>query len=106
MKIALDGQKASDSSYYIRWGDSEVEVLESGEEFSRCRHVRTGYEMDILTKYLFRNKEGKLCTNDCSDYELEVRPGDEVSIIEETSRGYYVKNKGTSGWYRGRIQEE
>ena len=106
VKIALDGQKASDSSYYIRWGDSEVEVLESGEEFSRCRHVRTGYEMDILTKYLFRNKEGKLCTNDCSDYELEVRPGDEVSIIEETSRGYYVKNKGTSGWYRGRIQEE
>ena len=51
-----------------------------------------------------RNKEGKLCTNDCSDYELEVRPGDEVSIIEETSHGYYVKNKGTSGWYRGRIQ--
>jgi protein phosphatase len=106
VKTALDGQEASESSYYIRWGDSEVEVLESGEEFSRCRHVRTGYEMDILTKYLFRDKEGKLCTNDCSDYELEVCPGDEVSIIEETSRGYYVKNKGTSGWYRGRIREK
>ena len=106
MKIALDGQKASESSYYIRWGDSEVEVLESGEEFSRCRHERTGHEMDILTKYLFRDKEGKLCTNDCSDYELDVSPGDEVSIVEKTSRGYYVKNKGTSGWYRGRILEE
>ena len=105
--ISIDGGCVlkDESSYYIRWGDSEVEVLEPGEEFSRCRHVRTGYKMDILTKYLFHDKEGKLCTNDCSDYELEVCPGDEVSIIEETSRGYYIKNKGTSGWYRGRIQE-
>lgn len=102
--IALDGQEASKNSYYIRWGDSEVEVLEHGDEFSRCRHVRTGHEMDILTKYLFWNNEGVLCTNDCSDYDLEIQPGDEVSIIEVTSRGYYVKYKGTSGWYRGRIQ--
>ena len=82
VKIAKDAQPASTHSYYIRWGDSVVEVLEHGEEFSRCRHVRTGYEMDILTKYLFRNKNGDLCTNDCSDYELEIHPGDEVSIIE------------------------
>ena len=32
-------------------------VLERGEEFSRCRHVCTGYEMDILTKYLFTGEE-------------------------------------------------
>ena len=61
---------------------------------------------DVTDPRFLRDKEGKLCTNDCSDYELEVCPGDEVSIIEETSRGYYVKNKGTSGWYRGRIREK
>ena len=97
-------QAASASSYYIRWGDSEVELLERGEEFSRCRHVRTGYEMDILTKYLFE-KEGKLYTNDCSDYELEIAEGDEVSIIEETSRGFYVKHNGVSGWYYGEVED-
>ena len=40
----LDDQEASEKSYYIRWGDSTVLVLERGEEFSRCRHRRTGYE--------------------------------------------------------------
>ena len=46
----LSDQAASERSAYIRWGDSRVEVLERGPEFSRCRHVRTGYELDILTK--------------------------------------------------------
>ena len=102
---ALDFQEASNKSYYIRWGDSEVEVLRHGEEFSTCRHVRTGYVMDILTKYLFIGEDGKLHTNDCSDYEIGVAPGDTLSIVEETSRGYYVKNEGVSGWYRGRINK-
>ena len=98
------GQKASERSYYIRWGDSAVEVLQKGGEFSRCRHIRTGYEMDILTTYLFTGEDGLIHTNDCSDYFLPLNAGDEVSIIEKTSRGYYVKHNGTSGWYRGELE--
>ena len=98
----LSEQSASEKSWYIRWGDAEVEVLERGEEFSRCRHVRTGYEMDILTKYLYG--EGRFCgVNDCTDYVLPLHPGDTVSIVEETTRGYFVKHKGISGWYFGEI---
>jgi len=93
-------QQASPRSYYIRWGDSTVEVLERGAEFSRCRHVRTGYEMDILTKYLFTQEKVTDC-NDCTDYALPLEAGDTVSIIETTSRGYFVKHKGISGWYFG-----
>lgn len=92
-------QRASERSYYIRYGDSRVRVLERGEEFSLCEHLRTGYRMEILTKYLYG--EGKTCNcNDSTDYELPLEPGDEVSVIEETSRGYLVKHKGVSGWYR------
>lgn len=105
VRIAKDAQSASESSYYIRWGDSEVEVLSRGEEFSRCRHVRTGYEMDILTKYLFKGEDGLMHTNDCSDYALAVAPGDELGIIEETTRGFYVKNNGVSGWYFGELYD-
>lgn len=95
-------QAKGEKSYYIRWGDNEVEVLERGEEFSRCRHIRTGYEMDILTKYLYSDE--KICTvNDSTDLILELSPGDEVSVIEETSRGCLVKHKGTSGWYFGEL---
>lgn len=96
-------QDKSEKSYYIRWGDNEVQVLSRGEEFSRCRHMRTGYEMDILTKYLFSDEE--VCkVNDCTDLVLELNAGDEVSIIEETSRGYFVKHNGTSGWYFGELE--
>lgn len=99
-RVVLDEQTAGESSYYIRWGDSHVRVLERGEEFSRCRHVRTGYEMDILTKYLFTDNEYTDC-NDCTDCVLELHAGDVVRVVEETSRGYFVKHGGWSGWYRG-----
>ena len=99
-RTVLRDQAGSDRSYYIRWGDSTVRVLERGAEFSRCRHLRTGYEMDILTKYLFTEDEVTDC-NDCTDYVLPLRAGDRVRVVEETSRGYFVKFRGTSGWYFG-----
>ena len=102
VRTALDDQPGGARSYYIRWGDSTVQVLERGEEFSRCRHRRTGYEMDIRTKYLFTDNAVTDC-NDCTDYVLPLRAGDRVSVIEESSRGYLVKHKGTTGWYRGRL---
>ncbi len=98
----LDDQAGSERSYYIRWGDSTVRVLERGEEFSRCRHLRTGYEMDILTKYLFTENEITDC-NDCTDYILPLQAGEHVRVVEETSRGYLVKHRGTTGWYYGKL---
>ena len=97
-------QEGSERSYYIRWGDSRVRVLRRGEEFSFCRHLRTGYEMEILTKYLFTDGEVTGC-NDCTDYVLPLRAGDEVKVVERTSRGYFVKHKGISGWYFGELEE-
>ena len=101
----MTDQTGGGPSYYIRWGDSEVRVLERGKEFSHCRHIRTGYEMDILTKYLKRDSEITPC-NDCTDYVLPLRQRDTVSIVEETSRGYFVKHNGTSGWYFGKLQKK
>ena len=101
-RTVLDDQAGGGRSYYIRWGDSSVQVLQRGEEFSRCRHRRTGYEMDILTKYLFTDNPITDC-NDCTDYVLPLRAGDRVRVVEECSRGYFVKHKGVSGWYYGRL---
>ncbi len=96
-------QQADSRHWYIRWGDNEVEVLEEGEEFCRCRHTRTGYEMDILTKYLYG--EGSIRkANDCTDHVLPLEKGDAVSVVETTSRGYFVKHKGVSGWYFGELE--
>ncbi|MBR5093662.1 MAG: metallophosphoesterase [Oscillospiraceae bacterium] len=100
-RTVLDEQAEGARSYYIRWGDNEVEVLQRGPEFSRCRHVRTGYVMDILTKYLFSNDTITDC-NDCTDYVLPLHPGDKIRVVEQTSRGAFVKHGGLSGWYYGR----
>ena len=95
-------QRGGEKSYYIRWGDNDVQVLRRGGEFSLCRHVRTGYEMEILTKYLYSDEEFCKC-NDCTDLVLELEAGDEVSVVEETSRGWLVKHRGTTGWYWGEL---
>lgn len=96
-------QAASEKSTYIRWGDNVVRVLERGAEFSRVRHERTGYELDILTKYLYGTEEVVRC-NDCTDYVLPLQAGDEISIVEESSRGVLAKHKGVSGWYFGELE--
>ncbi|MDO4983692.1 MAG: metallophosphoesterase [Eubacteriales bacterium] len=101
---ALDAQSEGERSYYVAWSDSRVQVLERGEEFSRCRHVTTGYELDILTKYLFSDEEITRC-NDCTDYVIPIEKGDVVKVVETTSRGYFIKHKGVSGWYFGRLEK-
>ena len=42
--------------------------------------------------------------NDCTDYVLPLRAGDTVRVVETTSRGYFVKHGGVSGWYFGRLE--
>lgn len=96
-------QEASKSSAYFRYGDNQVRVLQRGTEFSLCEHIRTGYRMEILTKYLRGNGDTCIC-NDCTDYALPLRPGDLVSVVEETGRGYLVKHHGVSGWYYGTLR--
>ncbi|MCD8065673.1 MAG: metallophosphoesterase [Oscillospiraceae bacterium] len=100
----LSAQRGGNASFYIRWGDAEVRVLRRGEEFSLVRHARTGYEMEVLTKYL-RREGGRTTVNDCTDYVLPLERGDIVSVVERTSRGYFVKHGGVSGWYFGEIEE-
>ena len=100
----LDDQQEGERSYYIRWGDNAVRVIERGEEFSLCQHVRTGYKMRILTKYLFTDEKYTDC-NDCTDYVLPLKKDDIVRVVETTSIGYFVKHKGWSGWYYGRLEK-
>ena len=99
---ALDAQEESRRSYYIHWGDNAVELLSRSGDICRIRHCRTGYEMEVPSDLLFE-KEGQLRVTDTTDYRPAVTPGDTLSIVRETSRGYWVKKNGVTGWYTGRI---
>jgi protein phosphatase len=99
---ALDRQAASADPFHMRWGDSAVELLERGPKLSRCRHLRTGREMEVFTKFL-RETDGRFTCDGATDYVLPVEPGDELSLMEESAHGALVKRGGVFGWYRGRL---
>ena len=101
--VALADQAPSVHSKNIRWSEHRVEVLERGPEFSRCRHVDSGYEMDILTRYLKDPGERFTTCEDATDYRLPVQAGDRLSVVERTSRGILAKKKGVTGWYEGPV---
>lgn len=100
---ALEGQDTSANPVNIRWGRSALEVLERGKEFSRCRHVESGKELDILNEYLRFGPEGVTC-EDSTDYRLPVARGDELAVVRTTSRGLLCKKDGMTGWYFGKYR--
>ncbi|MCI2106593.1 MAG: metallophosphoesterase [Intestinimonas sp.] len=103
---ALDAQKASRDPVTIRWMDHGVTVLRSGREFSLCRHNSSGRVLPVLNRYLRRQHGGGTWCEDSTDYQLEVLPGDQLSVVEETSQGALVKKNGTLGWYLGRLRQD
>ena len=101
--VALDAQAPSEQCFNIRFGDNAVRVLERGEEFTACVHLSTGQRIDILTEDIWEAQKGTFC-EDSTDYRLPVQPGDVLSVVRETSRGWLVKKDGATGWYLGRVE--
>ena len=101
---ALDPQQASADPVNIRWGRSALELLEEGEELSRCRHLETGRVLDILNRYLRRGPQGLWCL-DSTDYRLPVQPGDLLTVVQPTKKGFLCKKEGVTGWYFGRLSD-
>ena len=101
--VAKTAQKKGPRSAYIRWGDNKVTPLELGRVWCRVRHDRTGYEMSVPTDFLYE-ENGELRVNDVTDYRPAVAPGDRLSVVRETDRGYMIKKDGVSGWYAGELE--
>lgn len=101
---ALDAQEANVDSLNIRWGRSALELLEEGEELSLCRHRETGRELYILNAYLRQGQHGLEC-EDSTDYRLPVVPGDLLTVVRKTKRGFLCKKEGVTGWYYGRLSD-
>ena len=99
---ALDPQAASEGSINIRYGHSDLEVLERGPEVSWCRHLESGRTLWVLTEFLRRREDGSVWCEDSTDYLLPVSPGETLSLVRKTSYGILAKKDGVTGWYRGR----
>lgn len=97
---ALDSQKPSADSVNIRWTDNKIETLEKRDGFRFIRHLSTGHKLWIPDGYVYSDDRAR----DYSDYMLPVEPGDTISLIHRTSRGWLAKKDGVFGWYCGRIE--
>lgn len=103
--IAMTSQEESTNSVNIRYTDNKIKILEKGDEFSYAQHISTGYCFYILNSYVHSYSEHSAC-DDYTDYCLPVKVGDELSVIQKTSRGYLIKKDGISGWYRGKLKND
>lgn len=101
---ALESQAYSRDSVNVRYGHSDLEILEEGEEFTLCRHIESGRVLRILTEFLRYRPDGSVWCEDSTDYLLPVEPGDALSLVRETSYGLLAKKDGVTGWYRGAYQ--
>lgn len=103
--IAQQAQSAREDSINVHYGDNALEILRRDGEFCLCRHLSSGRELFILTRDLWETDHGVFC-EDSTDYMLPVQPGDRLSIIEQTSRGWLAKKNGVTGWYAGSLIPE
>ena len=101
---ALDAQNPSETSLNIHWGDTNIILLEKGDEFSLVEHVSSGYRLRMYNEYIYGFEKNTTC-NDYTDAVLAVSAGDELSLICKTSEGCIVKKNGRTGWYYGEFEE-
>lgn len=101
---ALEPQASNRDPINIRYGHSDVEVLEEGEELTLCRHTESGRVLRVLTEFLRRREDGTVWCEDSTDYLLPIERGDTISLVRETSYGALAKKVGVTGWYLGQYQ--
>lgn len=104
--IALNNQEESKDSYHIPWTDNLITIIEKEEEFSYCEQKSTQRKMWILNKYIYKDNHGCYRCEGSTDYQLPVKAGDCVKLVEATKRGYLVKKDGITGWYFGKLMIE
>lgn len=97
--IAPTPQNEKEKTVCIRYYDCEVEVLEDRGDVICLRHISSD-RICIVPKYFVYYRNGKAYCSDFSDACLEIKEGDKLSVIADTSAGYIVKKDGVIGWYK------
>ncbi|MBO7632401.1 MAG: metallophosphoesterase [Lachnospiraceae bacterium] len=99
----LNSQMPGEPGHTLTAPNNTVIPLRRTEDFAYCKQDKTDLNFWIPSDFLYE-KNGKWYSEDITDYQLPVTYGDIVSIIAKTSRGYYVKREGVTGWYYGMME--
>lgn len=98
---ALGAQAGREATIHIQYFESQVELLEQRKDVALWRQSSSGKQFEGPMKWTYHDGEGRLHYSDYADTLLDVEPGDRLSVIVQTSAGYYCKKSGLIGWYKG-----
>ena len=99
----MENQEENIDSIYIPWTNNHIHVLKKEEEFSYCKHISSEQCMWILNKFIYSDTTGYRC-EDSTNYQIPLKAFENIKVVEDTSRGYYVKKNGICGWYYGNLK--
>ena len=105
--VVLEDQEAGASSINIRYYESELKILEPGPVLSLAEHIKTGYQLKIYNGFL-EEPPVKGAPNTCweyTDYQITLKKGDRVSVLQKTPEGTMVRKRGVTGWYYGKLED-
>lgn len=89
---------------FVRYFESEIEVLEEDGAFLKVRHLKTNRLLEIPRGAL-RIIEGKThCFNSTSCW-LPLHSGQEVAVIQEYGDRVFCKHEGRLGWVSSTVLE-
>lgn len=95
--VADQAGTPKDQQVFVRYFESEIEVLKEAGEFLRVRHQRTHRLLEIPRSAL-RMIDGKPhCFNSTSCW-LSLRQGQEVAVIQTFADRSFCKRNGQLGW--------
>lgn len=98
---AEKAQTAKGGDLSIVWvKDKEIELIESGEEFSICRHIASGKTIELANIAINKDKDGKLYCSLDTNYYLPVDVGDTISVLHRFSDRIFAKKDGIIGYYK------
>ncbi len=101
----LEEQEGSDAHFSINWLDNDVKLIRCLDEFALIEHISSSRRIWVTRDSLWSTDNGGLKVNRCTDNMLDVKVGDELTVVQKTSRGILAKKNGVIGWYTGTYEE-
>ena len=98
---ALEGQKGREAAIHIQYFENKVELLERRGDMALWRQTSSGRQYEGPMNWIYQDGDGTIYYSDYADTVLDVEQGEQLSVIRQTSVGYYCKKNGLIGWYKG-----
>ncbi len=107
VKVKQDYEGDSTMVRALHYPHYDIEPIRKEEHFTLCRQPDSGQKLYVKNEYITEDEEGNFCSkSDISCALLNVREGEEVSVLDNSCSGFtLIKKDGDIGWIKKGIVE-